>query len=200
MIKLRTFKNSFFLLAGLTCGTFLLSSCGDDEPEAENVEEIITDATLTFTPEGGGAQVTATAVDPDGEGVQGLQVSGPIQLAANTTYTLTIDLVNGLENESISEEVEEEADEHMLFFGFSNNLFLDPLGNGNVDNRSDDVNYNDADSNNLPLGLETSWTTGDTGSGTFRVILKHQPDIKTVTSSSEDGESDMDITWTLNIQ
>lgn len=200
MTKLKNFRSAMLLAAAFTFGSLFLASCGDDEPEAENVEEIITDATLTFTPAGGGTAVTATATDPDGEGAEGLSVDGPINLAANTTYTLTIDLVNGLEDESISEEVAEEDDEHMFFFGFTNGAFLDPTGDGNIDERADDVNYVDFDGGGLPLGLETTWTTGDAANGTFRVILKHQPDIKTATSTANDGESDIDVTWTLNIQ
>lgn len=193
-------RSSLFLLGLLTFSAFFLASCGDDdEPDAENVEEIITDVTLTFTPAGGGTAITATAIDPDGEGVQGL-MSGPVNLAANTTYTLTLNLENKLENESISEEVEEEADEHMFFFGWAEGAFTDPTGNGNIDNRTDDMNYSDSDDDGLPLGLETSWTTAGASEGSFRIILKHQPDIKSATSTANDGESDLDITWTLNIQ
>ncbi|MGB3467460.1 MAG: hypothetical protein WBA74_19400 [Cyclobacteriaceae bacterium] len=193
-------KNSLILMAGLSFGSLFLASCGDDEPEAEEVEEIITDVTLIFTPVEGGTAVTATATDPDGEGAQSLQVNGSIELAANTTYKLTMNLVNGLEDESISEEVKEEDDEHQFFFGFTNSIFSDPTGNGNIDSRNDDINYQDQDDGGLPLGLETEWTTGDAATGTFRVVLKHQPDIKSSTSTASDGESDMDITWTLNIQ
>jgi hypothetical protein len=100
----------------------------------------------------------------------------------------------------ITEEVEEEADEHMFFFAWTNNTFSNPTGNGNVDNRSDAVNYVDKDSKGLPLGLETSWTTIITsGNGTFRVILKHQPDLKSATTTSNDGESDLDVTFNLTV-
>ena len=194
-------KYSILLLIGFAFSTMILTSCGDDdEPEEEEVEEIITDVTLSFAPEGGGAAITATAVDPDGEGALGLTVSGPIDLAANTSYTLSIDLQNSIENESITEEIEEEDDEHMFFFAWTDGAFSSPAGNGNADDRADAVNYEDMDAGGLPLGLETTWTTGDASNGTFRVILKHQPDIKTATSTSTDGESDIDIQWTLNIQ
>ncbi len=194
-------RYSILLLIGLAFSTFFLTSCGDDdEPEEEEVEEIITDVTLSFTPEGGGTAITATAVDPDGEGAQGLAVSGPINLAANTSYILTIDLQNSIENESITDEIAEEDDEHMFFFSWTEGAFSNPAGNGNADNRADAVNYEDMDAGGLPLGLETAWTTGDASNGSFRVILKHQPDIKTATSTSTDGESDIDISWTLAIQ
>ncbi len=184
----------------------MLASCDDDDPEKENVPELITKATLIFTPAGGGTAVTATATDPDGEGVQDIEVDGPINLTAGTTYSLAIELINELvdpsdEEHNISEEVEEEADEHMFFFGWTNSVFSDPTGDGNIGagNRNDPVNYNDEDDDGRPLGLSTTWTTGTAASGTFRVILKHQPDLKSDTSDSETGESDIDVTFTINI-
>jgi hypothetical protein len=182
----------------------LFTSCNDD-PEPENVPELITKATLIFTPVGGGTTVTVNATDPDGEGVQDIVVDGPINLQKNKTYTLTVELINGLLNPTdpeydITEEVEEEGDEHMFFYSWTNNVFSNPAGNGNIDNRADAVNYNDRDEKGLPLGLSTSWTTLDaTASGTFRIVLKHQPDLKSATSTATDGETDLDLTFTVTV-
>ena len=190
------------LLLGLMVSVVGFSSCEDDEaPEAENEEEVIDLVSLTFTPQGGGAAITAKATDPDGEGVADFEFED-ITLKVDETYTLSITLENTEEGEDITEEVEEEGAEHMFFFGFTNDLFADPTGNGNIDNRQDPVNYNDTDEGGLPVGLSTSWTTGSTASanGSFRVILKHQPDIKTASSGSGDGESDIDLTWNISIE
>lgn len=181
----------------------VLVSCDDDDPEKEDAPELITKVTLTFTPTGGGDPVVATATDPDGEGVQDMETDGPINLAANTTYTLTIGLTNelatpGTEAYNVTEEVRDDDDDHLFFFSWTENFFSDPAGNGNVDNRSDPVNYEDFDEDGLPLGLTTSWTTGDGASGTFRIILKHQPDLKTASSSSSVGETDLDIEFEIN--
>lgn len=190
-----------YLLSGLVLSGTLLSSCGDDDvPDAENDEEFIDLVTLTFTPTGGGTPVVATATDPDGEGVLDYVLT-EIDLNVNTTYTLSIELENTIEEEDVTAEVAGEGDEHMIFFSFTTDIFSDPAGNGNVDNRSDDVNYNDEDVNMEPIGLSTTWTTSDvTSTGDdFQVILKHQPNIKTSTSGATDGVSDIDITWTINI-
>jgi len=195
-------KMNYLLGLGLLLGITTLAGCTDNEaPEIENEEEIITDVTLTFIPDGGGTAIVAAAQDPDGEGVGELAIVSDIVLAANTSYTLTLDLENSIAGESIAEEVEEEADEHMFFFGWTAGLFTDPTGDGNIgaNNRADPVNYEDVDDNGEPLGLETTWTTGDATTGTFRVILKHQPDIKSAASTSNDGESDIDITWGITI-
>lgn len=182
----------------------LMTACDSNEPEREDVPELITKATLTFTPLGGGQSIVVTATDPDGEGVQDIQVDGSINLAASTTYTLAIALANELALEGspefdITSEVAEEADEHLFFFSWTNNIFSDPMGNGNVDNRSDPVNYNDLDDEGLPLGLSTTWATSTASSGTFRVLLKHQPDLKTATSDSNTGETDLDVTFPITI-
>jgi hypothetical protein len=189
----------------LVAGSFLfLSSCKKDDPKPENIPEAITKATLTFTPVDG-APIVVTASDPDGDGPKPRVLSGPINLVKKVSYTLSITLINELAKPTdpeydVTAEVEEEKDEHMFFFAWTNNTFSDPTGNGNVDNRNDVVNYADADSKRLPLGLETNWTTiNATGSGTFTVILKHQPDLKSATTTSTDGESDLDVTFDLKI-
>jgi len=181
-----------------------LTGCKDDDPVKEDVPELITKATLTFTPTLG-MPIVVSAIDPDGEGIQNIEADGPINLQANKSYTLTITLINELAEPSepeynVTEEVEEEADEHMFFFSWTNNTFIDPSGNGNIDNRADDVNYEDEDGNALPLGLETFWTTAAIASGNFRVVLKHQPGLKSATADSNTGETDLDITFTLDVQ
>ena len=180
-----------------------LSGCDDEDPQKEDTPEMITKATLTFTPDAG-TPVVVTATDPDGEGVQDILVDSPINLESNKTYTLSISLINELADPSdeaydITQEVKEEGDEHMFFFEWTNNIFADPAGNGNMDNRNDDVNYEDTDANSLPVGLETLWTVGAPSSGTFRVVLKHQPDLKTGTSGASVGETDLDISFDINI-
>ena len=195
------FKLNYLLYAVFTL--FIFTACEEDEaaPEEENEVEVFTDVKLVFTPTGGGAAVEAAAQDPDGAGVQELQVLGAINLAANTSYTLTMVIENCLESpcELMNEEIEEEDVEHQFFFAFTNNAFTSPAGNGNIDSASDPINYNDSDGNGNSLGLNTSWTTGSASSGTFTVQLQHQPDVKTATSGSTDGDTDFALTFNLNI-
>lgn len=200
----------FKIMGRLLCGAAVVSlavlgGCSDDDdPAKEDVPELITKATLTFTPSGG-TPVVVTATDPDGEGVKSITVDGDINLAAGTTYTLGIQLINGLaaptdEEYDITAEVTREGDEHQFYFAWNNDVFSDPAGNGNVDNRADKINYNDKDVNNLPIGLSTTWTAGAASSGTFHVLLKHQPDIKSATSTSTDGETDLDVTFNIVVK
>ncbi len=173
-----------------------------DAPPCENEEEIITDVTLTFTPVGEGEVVTATATDPDGEGVLPLAPDGPINLLESTEYILTMSLFNSIEGEDITEEINEEDDEHLFLFEFTDEIFASPAGDGNRDNRNDPINYLDMDENGLPVGLETAWTTEcgqEVTSGNFRVILKHQPGEKDENSGFEVGGTDLDIDWDINV-
>jgi hypothetical protein len=200
----KIFSGLFATLA-VTALLFATACSDDNEPKKEDTPELITKATLTFTPAGGGPAVVVSATDPDGEGVQDIKVDGNINLAANQTYTMTIALINELaspteDGYNISEEVEDEGAEHIFFFEWSGNLFADPTGNGNMDNRADELNYNDMDENNLPIGLSTTWTTGGTTAGTFNIILKHQPGVKSATSTVAAGESDLDVEFLVIVQ
>ena len=187
-----------------------LSGCKNDDPKPENIPELVTKLTLKFTPAGGGAAVAVTATDPDGEGVQDIKVDGPINLIKGTQYTLSLELINGLykigeDGYNITAEVEEEGDEHQFFFRFSEGAFSSPTGTGNIKDNSSStdgsINYLDKDVNNLPIGISTSWTSSTVAASdkSFRVLLKHQPDIKSGTSTSLDGESDLDISFVLNV-
>ncbi|MEM8509732.1 MAG: GTP cyclohydrolase [Bacteroidota bacterium] len=187
-------------------------SCSDDDEDTpeENLPEVFTDVTLIFTPSGGGTPITASAEDPDGEGISDLVVNDEINLAANTTYTLTYTIFNALVTpaENIGAEILDEDDEHQIFFSFTEGAFSDPMGDGNIGaaNAADPINYLDEDSDaqdgsGNPVGLVTQWTTGAAQTGaSFRANLQHQPGAKTATSTSEDGDTDFDLTFVLNIQ
>lgn len=204
-------KNTFsdlsklHLLMVLVLGSFAWS-CDEDEPEKEDTPELITKVTLTFTPDGGGTPVVVTATDPDNIGSRDIVADGPISLKLNTTYSLSITLLNELadpadEDYNITNEILDDADEHMFFFAWTGG-FANPEGDGNIDNRADVVRYDDVDEEGLPLGLKTTWTTAaaETAAKTFTVLLKHQPDLKSATSTAQDGETDVNIEFELEIK
>ena len=186
-------------------------SCSDDDeaPEEENLPEVFTNVTLIFTPTGGGTAITAEAEDPDGEGLDDLEVKDEINLAANTMYTLTFNVENRLDPDAdLNAEILDEDNEHQIFFAFTNDAFTSPMGDGNLGagNADDDINYLDEDSeaqdgSGNPVGLITSWTTGAAQTGaSFQVNLQHQPGAKTADSDSTDGDTDFNLTFVLNIQ
>jgi hypothetical protein len=201
-------KNSIFTINRLYAFILILLgtaviSCDEDEPAKEDTPELITKVTLTFTPVTGAA-IEVTAEDPDNIGLQDI-VTEPIALKRNTTYTLRISLINGLADPGddaydIGKEVEEEAEEHMFFFSWTGG-FTSPTGNGNIDKREDVVGYADEDANGLPLGLLTTWTTTSEVAveKTLRIVLKHQPGLKSTSSTAQDGETDIDLEFDLSI-
>jgi hypothetical protein len=184
---------------------FTFLSCEVDDPQKEEVPELITKVILSFEQISGGEPIVATATDPDGEGVADVQIDHPIMLEPLTTYNLRITLVNNLVDATqpeydVSQEVREEADEHMFFFGWNENLFSEPSGIGNIENAGGAVHYLDEDINGLPLGLETRWTTSASLTGELRIILKHQPDLKSDQSDVRMGETDLDIIFPIIIE
>jgi hypothetical protein len=184
------------LLIALLVG---FSSCNDDDvPAAENEEEVIDNIALTFTDDDSGEKLIFNATDPAGSGAFTFD---DILIKTFSSYTLSVEFNNAANSESITEEIEQEAADHMIFFEFTNNIFTDPIGNGNfgAESRNDALNYLDKDKKNQPLGLITNWQTGDVSSGEFRIVLKHQPDIKSETSTSSDGETDVDVTFQIEI-
>jgi len=174
--------------------------------------------------------VKALAQDKDGPGAGKVEIINKIDLAKNKEYKLTFNILNTSvekpEDEDghddhhddhkdeeghhdhdhdvyyVTELIKDEAHHHQFFFSFTNDAFTNPAGNGNIDNASDAIQYHDKDKNGLPLGLETLWNTGDktVSNGEFTVVLKHQSDVKSATSTSNDGETDLKLTFKLNIK
>jgi hypothetical protein len=189
--------------------TFLgFQACDNNDPIEEEVPETITEVTLVFKTDNGATTVSASAIDPDGEGPQDMVIDQPVDLVVGKEYFLEIMLINSLAGpgsaaHDVSSQVAAEGTDHMFFFGWTQGLFANPAGNGNIDNRADAVNYageHATDTNGLPLGLSTRWTTSQAQiSGEFRVMLKHLPGLKTTTSGSGIGETDIDVTFDVLI-
>ncbi|MBX2968925.1 MAG: hypothetical protein KF803_06115 [Cyclobacteriaceae bacterium] len=188
---------SRFFLGSFLLATLLLVSCGDD-PEPANEEELITTLTVTLTPTGG-APITMTFKDLDGEGAgvpEYIYSSGgdAAVLSASTTYTAEITLLNESVTpaENITEEVEEEADEHLFCFDKTG---LTGLTITYADTEADYI----AGGSTKVVGLATTWTTTTTGEGTVTIILRHQPGTKTGDCPGP-GETDIEVTFNIAIQ
>jgi len=174
-----------------------------DAPPCENEEEVINLVVLNFVAKGTTDTLTFEWFDEDGD-APGMPVIDPVLLDESTEYDLFVEFFNTIEGEDITDEIREEDDEHQLFFGFSDTLFASPSGNGNDMEPFGPINYEDADDNGRPLGLETSWTAicrggeGD-ASGEFRVTLKHQPGEKDDDSDVNTGETDIAVVFPTTI-
>ncbi len=156
----------------LFLGLLFITACNDDDVEIETPEEVITTVIYELTPANGGDVVTLQYEDLDGDGSGGADVTGGT-LQANTTYTGRVTFLNKTETptEDITLEIEEEDEEHQLFF-FSD---IDGIV----------VNYSDVDENGFPTGLTTILTTGDAGTGNITIVLRHEPTKVAANVSSE---------------
>jgi hypothetical protein len=187
-------KINLLLVIG-TLSVLFITSCKKDEPEEPiipNEEEVITTLNFTLTPNGGGTPVVLTFQDLDGDGGNPPTITGGT-LDTNATYTGALELLNELESPAgdISQEVQEEAEEHQFFFQTS----LSGI----------DIAYDDMDANGNPIGLATIITTNGANSGTITVILRHLLDkdasgVSTGDITNAGGETDIEVTFDVDIQ
>ncbi len=172
-------------------GLLTFTSCSDDEPAPEpiNEEEIITTFTATLVPQGGGTTITLQSRDLDGDGPNPPEVTVSGDLQENAIYNGTIVLLNETETpaEDITAEVEEEDEEHQFFYTVGSSL------NANVE-------YANFDGNGNPLGTSFTLTTTTASSGTLAFTLRHEPLKPNSGLADAGGETDLAVTFSVTIQ
>ena len=169
----------------------MASSCSNDDNPPVNEEELISTVALTFT--GGGQIITMTFRDLDGDGPNAPVVTVSGNLTANTTYlgetVFTNETVSPAED--ITVEIEEEGDEHQIFYQF-------PVALGSII-------YTDVDANGDPIGLSFTFTTGTSATtGNIVVTLRHLPNKSASGVASGDitnagGATDASVTYPVTI-
>ncbi|NJO00451.1 MAG: type 1 periplasmic binding fold superfamily protein, partial [Bacteroidia bacterium] len=144
--------------------------------------------------------------DLDGDGPNApVLTNASATLSPNTAYDLSVQLLNETEAANLNDpeynitlEIEEEDEAHLFLYDVTAGLFASFI-------------YNDSDST-LPLGLETTLTTGNgtPATGTLTVVLLHESD-KSATGVSlggpvrpsnagVGGETDVQADFTINVQ
>ncbi|WP_200977261.1 hypothetical protein [Echinicola sp. 20G] len=199
---MKTMRNN--LLAGLLFATSItLVSCSKDDPVPELDQEVITEVTLTFTEIDNSGASMGTSLEYGASSDEGIALGGSLQiddidgLESGKRYLMEISAYNGIADEDITEEIEEEADEHQFFF----------LGSAFTGSTSFmTYTYDDVDENNNPIGLVGQVTVDETllsNTGQIRVILRHALDKDYEGAENPHwadyaqagGESDLDITF-----
>ncbi len=167
-----------------------LNACKKDEDDVkkkpDNEEEVITTMSLLMQDSAGVEILKVFSFrDIDGEGGNGPVQFDTVRLSPNTIYYTSILLLNETETppDTISNEVAEEADEHLFCF--------EPNG------AEVDIERTDSDGV-YEVGLESTWRTGKMSNGTVRISLKHQPDVKD--GSCAPGETDIEVDFITEIQ
>jgi len=179
----------FFLT--LSVVTLFTWSCSDDDaPIPPNQEELITTLQLVLTPTTG-SPVTFTFQDLDGDGGNPPVITNGT-LAANTNYSgaITVSDESQTPAEDITPEVSAEDEDHQFFFAVSSANLT--------------VVYNDQDANGNPLGLDTTWDTGDASTGNLTITLRHEPNKSGAGVSAGDitnagGETDIEVNFDVTI-
>jgi hypothetical protein len=192
-------KLPIYLFAALALG---FASCESNDPEEENDGEVITDVTLSFQELNSsgspiGAITSFKASDPQGIEVGSSPTIQTINLTKGKTYRMTIEVYNSIEDEDITEEILEEADEHQFFFlgtAFSGNIMT--------------ITYDDPSGERIGLRnkLVVSSSPG-TNNAQMRVVLRHDLDKNFPGASNPNftnfvqagGETDLDITFPVVI-
>lgn len=182
-------NNSNRLIFGviLLAGLMLNISCSDDDenPVVVNEEEIITTMTVTLSA-ASLTTITLQSQDLDGDGPNAPTIDVSGNLVANTTYSGTIVLLNETETpaEDITVEVAEEDDEHQFFFS--------------ADGALTGTAYSDMDGDGNPVGISFELTTGEAGSGTLQITLRHEPK-KPNDGTLADAGGETDIAQTFDV-
>lgn len=178
-------KLIWIMLFGVTT---LFTQCKDsgDDVEIDDENELITSVTLTFR-EGLGSVTTFTYKDPDGDGGNAPTKFDTISLKPNTSYTVSIQLLDESKSpvQDITKEVEEESYEHLFVYTPNPTSLLT-------------YTYGDKDANNYPIGLTGTAVTGIAGSGKLKVQLRHQPGAKNGTATP--GSDDVNLDFTVAIK
>ncbi len=175
------------MILAVVVGAIAFTGCKKDELPDVDENELITTFRLKFINNADDSDTqTITWKDLDGDGGAD-PVIDELSLQANAVYSLSVDAVldeSKSPAEDIKEEIAEENDEHLFVYTPSTGL-------------NAVFNNFDKDENNLAVGLTATVTTGAASSGTLKVTLRHQPDVKDGTSAP--GSTDMETTFTVTI-
>ena len=208
-----------FLLTLLSVA--FLAACGDDvgddhdhdghdhDGHDHDPNEVMTTVKLTFTA-GDGTSFVASWADPENDGSP---VIDDIVLTNGETYTVTVEVINELEDpaEDITPEILDEKDEHQFFF-----YGTAVQGPSHTDNAGAPIShtYGDTDTQGLPVGLTNTFVASNTGTGTLEVLLRHMPpvngsaikvaglaDVMDASGSTElPGSTDIDVDFNVTVE
>lgn len=185
---MKNIKNISLAVLGL-----LVFSCNNDDnaPQPVNEEELITTVKVTLT--NGSNSIILQSKDLDGDGPNAPVVTVSGNLAANTTYSGTIQFLNESVNpvDNITDEIEAEDNDHQIFYQLASGLGT--------------ITYTDVDSNSKPVGLTFNYQTGNANAGNLIVTLRHLPNKSASGVSSGDitnagGSTDAQVTLPVTIQ
>ena len=110
-------------------------------------------------------------------------------LKKNSTYTCNIVILDETKTppDTVSNVIKQRENIHLFVFFPSANLML-----------TDSITDRDTNIPPLPFGLQSQIKTAAASSGSLRVVLRHQPNVKNGTYAP--GSTDLDVTYPVNIK
>ena len=129
---------------------------------------------LTFSPLTGEESFSVSWADPE---LSPLPHVDEIVLQYGRTYRVELEVFNELEIpvEDITPEIQDEMDEHQVFF--TGNAVEGPSTTTNPNAIIQQL-YDDVDNYGYPIGLESTIVSTNTGSGVLSIQLRHLPMLK----------------------
>ncbi len=189
-MQTRIFSLPCVLLLALA---LLITACDSTDPGEDDAgeEEVISNVTISLDNQADNSTVTAEAVF-DEAGVK--QSAETLTLAAGATYAGTITLRNRFADEDITEEIEDEMEEHQFFYELTGDL-----------SSVVSITITDTDANGNPVGLEFSVNVAPVPgepSGDLRVVLGHYDERAKQANETIDNipETDIDFSYPVAIQ
>ena len=185
-------KKTKLMLVFLVGLALAMNSCKKDPVVDPNEGELITTVKLKLTNTllAGAVPLAFEFKDLDGEGGAVPVKFDSIVLQKNVIYICEVSVLNESVSpaDDITKEIKAEANDHQFYFVPSSSNLLS-------------VTDYDTDTNNLPLGLNTTWVTGlNAGTGTVRVVLKHKPGTKSANDLLNKGDTDIELDFKLVIK
>jgi hypothetical protein len=175
-----------FIIFAFAIVALSLNACKKDNLPDVGEEELITTISLKFTNAANASDVkTITWKDLDGPGGNAPTIS-TLNLKPNATYSVAVE---SLLNETVSPAGDIKAEVMAENF---DHLFVYKTTGVNLT-----FSNFDKDKNNLPVGLTATATTVAVSTGTFTIVLRHQPDSKNGTETP--GSTDLEATFPATI-
>jgi hypothetical protein len=177
-------KKSFIFLSALSL-LFILAACEDhnDDDHKHEESESITKVSLTLIDSTLKDTIRVFWSDVDGIGGTKPILPDTIVLKPNGDYLASIMFEGKVDghNHDITEEIQAEANDHLLCFA--------PLHLPNV--IALEIIRLDLDGKGLEIGLKSRWKNRAQMLGDVKISLKHQPGIKN--GSCDIGETDVEL-------
>ena len=200
------FKNTYTKTLLIVLILFITSCEKSDTPVVENEMEVFTNATIVVTNLSDNSETTYVFEveahdhhDHEGGGVapsEGDDDHGEhteIELAANSEYEFAITFQNNTDASNpidMTEEVIEEADDHHVFYEFTDSSLTYESTTGDT-----------IDSSGNPLNLVTKWTTTTGAVIDVAAYLFHIPSSKVGTTRADFGGAvDVEIDFEAHIE